>query len=261
MNKTIISQYQVLRKDRWLLSSLTWIPIVLALSIWWIFSQGIARDLPIAVVDLQHSSLSRKLINNIDATSALQITRAYGDVLSAKNALVDNSIYAYFIIPKHFDRDIYLNTPPQVSVFYNSQFILVGKVINSAILQAAGTFNVQVSAIKQLAKGNTTLQSAVTKSVTIQSQITPLFNKNSDYSQFLVSAIVPALWQISIVVSCVLFLAANYRLYGSQSLLNKNSLMDLFKISAFYMPFFIIQGLAFLICFYGLLQWPMNGSF
>jgi len=261
MNKIIVSQWHVLRQDKWLLSSLTWIPIVLALSIWWIFSQGIARDLPIAVVDLQHSSLSRKLINNIEATSALKVTRTYGEVLSAKEALVGNDIYAYFIIPKHFDRDIYLNMPPQVSVFYNSQFILVGKVINSAVQQAAGTFNVQMSAIKQLAKGNATLQSAVAKAVTIQSQITPLFNRNSNYSQFLVSAIVPALWQISIVVSCVLFLAANFRLYGRQSLLKKNPLMDLIKISAFYIPFFIAQGVAFLFCFYMLLQWPMNGSF
>lgn len=261
MNKTMVSQWKILRQDKWLLSSLTWLPIVLALSIWWIFSQGIARDLPIAVVDFQHSSLSRKLINNIDATSALQVTHAYGDVLSAKNALVGNEIYAYVIIPKHFDRDIYLNTPPQVSVFYNSQFILVGKVINSAILQAAGTFNVQVSAIKQLAKGNATLKSAVSKSVTIQSQITPLFNKNSDYSQFLVSAIVPALWQISIVVSCVLLLAANHRLYGAHSLLLKQPLAKLVKITAFYIPFFIAQGVAFLYCFYVVLQWPMNGSF
>lgn len=261
MKKTMISQWYVLGQDRWLLSSLTWLPILLALSIWWIFSQGIARDLPIAVVDFQHSSLSRKLINNIDATSALQVTRAYGDVLSAKNALVGNEIYAYIIIPKHFDRDIYLNTPPNVSVFYNSQFILVGKVINSAVLQAAGTFNVQVSAIKQLAKGNVTLKSAVSKSVTIQNQITPLFNKNSDYSQFLVSAIVPALWQISIVVSCVLLLAANHRLYGVHSLLIKQPLANLVRITAFYMPFFLVQGLAFLFCFYVLLQWPMNGSF
>ncbi|MDA7746167.1 ABC transporter permease [Psychromonas sp.] len=260
MNKATLSQWKILRSDKWLLSSLTWLPFLLVLSIWWIFSQGIARDLPIAVVDLQHSNLSRKLINNIDATAALKVSNVYEDALSAKNALVGNDVYAYLIIPKHLDRDIYLGTPPQVSVFYNNQFILVGKVIQSAVLQAAGTFNVQVSAIKELAKGNVALQSAIIKSVTIQTQITPLFNKNSDYSQFLVSAIVPALWQISIVVSCVLFLAANHRHYGLQVLFKQKPLLQLARIAAFYMPFFMFQGLAFLFCFYVLLEWPMNGS-
>ena len=256
-----ISQWQVLRNDKWLLSSLTWIPILLAVSIWWIFSQGIAKDLPIGVVDLEHSTLSRKLIRNFDATSILKIKSAYSDVLAAKNAFVANDIYAYVVIPKDFDRDIYLGIPPQVSVFYNSQFILIGKLINSAVLQAYGTFNVQLSSVKQLAKGNTTIHGAVAKSLAIRSQITPLFNKNSNYAQFLVSAIVPALWQISIVVSSVLFLAANLRLYGLKRMVKDKPLKRLIAIGAFYIPFFIVQGLAFLFCFYVLLEWPMFGHF
>jgi len=260
MNSLFRSQWRVIKQDKWLFSSLTWIPVLLSLSIWWIFSQGIARDLPIGVVDLQHSELSRQLIHNIDATSALNVFRIYPDSTSAKNELVSNSIYAYVVIPKHTDRDIYLNTPPKVTVFYNSQFILIGKVIKSAMLKAHGTFNVQVSAIKQLAKGDITLQTAIAHSVTIKSQITALFNKNSNYSQFLVSAIVPALWQISIVVSTVLLLTANYRLFGLRKLVGVSPLKSLSLLMAFYFPFFMLQGALFLFCFYDLLAWPMNGS-
>ncbi|MGR5542842.1 ABC transporter permease, partial [Vibrio campbellii] len=49
------SQLEILKQDKWLTACLTWIPIVLAVTIWAIFSQGIARDLPIGVVDLSHS--------------------------------------------------------------------------------------------------------------------------------------------------------------------------------------------------------------
>ena len=216
------SQWQVLKQDSWLLSSLTWIPVLLALSIWWIFSQGIARDLPIGVLDLQQSTLSRQLIRELDATSILKVDRHFTDILEAKNAFTGNEIYAYMVIPKHFDRDIYLANPPQVSVFYNSQFILVGKLINSAVLQAEGTFNVQVGVIKQMAKGDSSQLSALSKAVAVRSQITPLFNKNSNYAQFLVSAIVPALWQIAIVVSTILFLTANHRIYGLKTLFADN---------------------------------------
>ncbi|MGU3843747.1 ABC transporter permease, partial [Vibrio diabolicus] len=45
-----ISQRHILRRDKWLLSCLTWIPILLAMMIWGVFSAGIARDLPIGVV-------------------------------------------------------------------------------------------------------------------------------------------------------------------------------------------------------------------
>lgn len=255
-----LSQWRVLSHDRWLLSSLTWIPILLALSIWWIFSQGIARNLPVGVLDLQRSVLSRQLIREFDATSALQVDHTFSDISAAKKALIGKNIYAYLVIPKNFDRQLYLAQSPQVSVFYNSQFILVGKLINSAAQHAHANFNAQVGTLKKLAKGNSTRLSAVAETVVIRTQITPLFNKNANYAQFLVSAIVPALWQISIVASTILFLTANYRLYGLKKIAAGTPLKNLLAMGGFYLPFFLVQGMAFLLWFYNCLDWPMEGS-
>ncbi|GLS91730.1 multidrug ABC transporter permease [Psychromonas marina] len=260
MTATKLPQWGLLKSDRWLLSSLTWIPILLALSIWWVFSQGIAKDLPVGVVDLQQSALSRQLVREFDATSTLKVDHTFNDVGAAKSAFISNEIYAYIVIPKNFDRDIKISNAPQVTVFYNSQYILVGKLINSAALQAHGTFNAQIATLKQMAKGNSNQLAAISKAVRIRTQITPLFNKNSNYAQFLVSAIVPALWQISIVVSTILFLTANYRRYGLKKMVGKNPLSQLISISSFYLPFFIMQGASFLIWFYYILNWPMEGS-
>lgn len=261
MSNILLPQWQLLFKDKWLLASLTWLPILLVLSVWWIFSQALAQDLPVGVIDLQKSALSRQLIRQFDATSVIKINAEFNNVVAAKEALKTSELYAYVVIPKHFDRDIYLNTPPQVSLFFNSQYILIGKLINSAVLQAHGTFNAQIGAIKNLAKGNATTQSAIANTLTVRSQITPLFNKNSNYAQFLVSAIVPAIWQIATVVSCILFLAANQRINGFENSLKEKTLMGLLKMNGFYLPFFLVQGAAFLWFFYVVLGWPMQGSF
>tara|TARA_R110000764_G_scaffold39922_1_gene89240 strand:- start:1498 stop:2655 length:1158 start_codon:yes stop_codon:yes gene_type:complete len=260
MKNERLSQWYILSKDKWLLLSLTLLPVLLALSIWWIFSQSIARDLPIGVVDLENSSLSRQLIREFDATPALRVAQNYSDVLAAKNAFIGNDVYAYMVIPRNFDRDVAIGTVPQVTVFYNSQYILVGKLISSAALQAQGTFNAQIGELQQLAKGNTTRISALAKTVTISTQITPLFNQNSNYAQFLVSAIVPALWQISIVISTILFFSANYRIYGSDKVFAQEPYRNVIRMNLFYLPFFLVQGLAFLLWFYVSLGWPMSGS-
>jgi ABC-2 type transport system permease protein len=254
------SQWSVLRRDKWLLSLLTWVPLLIAICSWWIFSQSILRDLPVGVVDLQKSTLSRQLIREIDATAALTVNRSYSDVLSAKTDFVGSNIYAYVIIPQNFDRDIYISNPPQVTVFYNSQFILIGKLINGAVQQAHATFNAQIGTIKQLNKGEDTIRSALAKTLSIRSQIVPLFNKNSNYAQFLVSAIVPAIWQISIVVATILSLAANQRIFGLQRMFGGAPFRRLLSLTLFYLPFFLAQGLAFLISFYLILDWPMHGS-
>ena len=255
-----VSQWHILSRDKWLLSSLTWMPVLLALSIWWIFSQAIARDLPVGVIDHQQSELSRTLIREFDATSTLKVEHNFSNISDAKKALISQDIYAYMVIPNNFDRDIYLANPPQVSVFYNSQFILVGKLINSATVQALGTFNAQIGTAKQLLKGNSTVLSAIGKTLPIRTQITPLFNKNANYAQFLVSAIVPAIWQIAIVVSTILFLTANHRIYGLKKMMT-HPVRDLLAMGAFYLPFFVLLGVAFLLWFYSSIGWPMEGSF
>lgn len=254
------SQLSIVRRDKWLLSSLTWIPILLALLVWAIFSRGIARDLPVGVVDLSRSALSQKLVRYYDATSAIQVEHSYESVAQAKSALVRREIYAYAVIPSNFDDHIYKQLAPQVSVFYNSQMILVGKLLSSAFVQAQSTFNAQISVGSKLMQGDTSLLSAVGQAVPIRSQITPLFNKNSNYAQFLVSAVIPALWQITVVVTTILILAANHRDRRLRSWLEYSPFTALVKTLWPYTIVFALQGFAFLWWFYLGFKWPMNGS-
>ncbi|EIA1555022.1 ABC transporter permease [Vibrio parahaemolyticus] len=258
-----ISQQHVLRRDKWLLSCLTWVPILLSLTIWGVFSAGIARDLPIGVVDLQHSQLSRKLIQTLDASSTLSVDYHYTSANEAKNAMIEGDIYAFAVIPSKFDQDILLHRQPQLSVFFNSQYILVAKLINSAVAQAQGYFDAQVQVMGNLAKGNTTTLSALGQAVPVSTQITALFNRNTNYAQFLVTAIVPAIWQICIVVSTILILAAHFRIYGGKNgfeFLGNKPHTKLSAILSQYIPVFMLQGALFLYWFYVLLDWPMEGS-
>ncbi len=245
MSIQVRPQWPLLRHDPWLLSSLSWIPIVLAFSIWWIFSQGIVRDLPIGVVDLSHSQLSRQLIRDFDATSTMAVTHQFQDVNQAKTALIESDIYAYVVIPYQFDKSIFRGEQPQVSTFFNSQYILVGRLINSAIVQAQSTFNAQVDVVKNLATSQQTTLSAMGRAVPIRTQITPLFNLNTNYAQFLVSAVIPALWQIVVVVSTIMILAANHRHFGLQTWLGEKPLRILTLTLMRYLPIFMLQGIWF----------------
>ncbi|MBW3696916.1 ABC transporter permease [Vibrio sp. T187] len=261
MSSIYKQQWQLIKHDKWLLSCLTWLPVIFALSIWWIFSQGIARDLPIGVVDLQHSQLSRTLTQNLDASPTLAVVNTFSDVSEAKRAMIKQDIYGYVIIPTGFDKAIYQKLNPQVSAFYNSQFILIGKLFHSAVLQVQGTFAAELEVMKVLSHGDTTTLSALGQAVTVQSQITPLFNKNTNYAQFLISAVVPALWQIMMVVSTILVLNANHKSLGLSLWLGHKPLTSLCRTMLPYIGLFSLLGTSFLLWFYLALQWPMNGSF
>lgn len=261
MTNHSVSQLSIIRRDKWLLSSLTWVPVLLAVMIWAIFSQGIARDLPIGIVNFDSGKMSQQLVRYYDATSAMKVDYHFTSPLEAEEALVKGEIYAYAVIPRNFEQDTVKQLAPQVSVFYNSQMILVGKLINSAFLQAQGTFNAKVATIGNLSRGNATLASAMGNAVPIRTQITPLFNKNSNYAQFLVSAVVPALWQIVVVVGTILILSANLRDRGLKHWLGDTPAKNIVNTLAPYSWIFALQGFAFLCWFYLGFKWPMNGSF
>ncbi|MGR5537826.1 ABC transporter permease [Vibrio campbellii] len=260
-----ISQRQILRRDKWLFSCLTWLPVLLAVTIWGVFSIGIARDLPIGMVDLQHSQLSRKMMQTLDASPTLSINFQYNSALEAKTAMIVGDIYAYVVLPHNLDQDILQHRQPQISVFFNSQYILVAKLISSAVEQSFGYFDAQLEAMSNLAKGNTTMLAALDQAVPISTQITALFNQNTNYAQFLVTAIVPAIWQIGIVVSTILILTAHFRIYGNKAnrfaFLGEKPIQQLAKILSQYIPVFMLQSALFLYWFYVLLDWPMEGSF
>lgn len=247
-------------KDKWLFSLLFWMPLIACLIVYAIFSSSIARDLPVGVVDFSQSELSNQLVRYVDATDSLKVDHQFRDVSSAKSAMQKGDIVGFVVVPLNFERDIRLAHTPQVSVFYNSQYLLAGKSVHSALLRSVGTFNASIATVKGLSSGNDTALSAMGKAVPIQTQISPLFNSNSNYAQFIVSAAVPAIWQIAIVMGTVMVLAMHQRMGEVKYWFSKQNVTRLLGTLACYIPIFLLFGISFLIAFYVLLDWPMQGN-
>ncbi|GAL02278.1 ABC-type multidrug transport system permease component [Photobacterium aphoticum] len=244
----------------------SWLPILLFVFMWGIFSAGIARDLPIGVVDLDHSALSRQLTRDYDASPTMAVTVSYGSVEQGSQALRGGDIYALVVIPSELEKDTLRGMAPTVTAFYNSQFILIGKLINSAVMQAQGTLNAKVNTLQNMAAGVDVPLQALGQAVPVQSQITPLYNSNSHYGQFLLPAIIPAMWQIAIVITTIMALSAETRRAngntawpGQTSWLVQTPIRALVGKLLPYTGLFMLQGALFLWGMYVLLGWPMHG--
>ncbi|MBD1558863.1 ABC transporter permease [Vibrio sp. S9_S30] len=253
-------QRSIINADKWLLSTLTWIPILVALIIWGVFNQGLARDMAIGIVDNDHTPFSRELVRHYDASPSLKVQRHFTAPLSAKEALQSGEIYAYVVIPPNSFKQAVQSKPPQISAFTNTQYILIGRLINSALVQAQGTFNAKLDAGKVLLGGDTTMVQALGQTVPIRNQITPLFNSNTHYSPFLLGAVVPAIWQIAVVVGTVMALSANLRLRGADQWFKSTPIFNVFRTLAPYSLVFVAQGWLMLYWFYIGMDWPFHGN-
>jgi ABC-2 type transport system permease protein len=258
--RLVTKEWRALFGDPWLLSLVTWLPPLLFFILSAIMSTGIARDLPIGVIDLDNSAMSRALIRHYDASSALAVDAGFLDPHQGAAALRAGKVYALVIIPADLEKNTLLGHPPQVSAFVNSQFLLIGRIVNTALLQAHGTFVAKIEVRKNLAVGTPVFDLALANAQPVGTQATPLFNVNTNYAQFLVAAMLPAAWQILMVVTTVLFLAAELRRQGVGEWLGCSPVSALFSKLLPLTLLFWLHGLLFLWFMYIQQGWPMHGS-
>lgn len=204
-------EWRLLWQDPFGLALASWLPLLLMGILCWVFSAGLARDLKIGLVDLDQSVLSRQLAYSLDASAGLKVARQFDSIAEGANALRGGDIYALVVLPDHLERDARQGTQPRVTVFNNGQFILIAKLVNSALAQVVGTLNGQVGVLTAMADGKA-LPGALGQAVPINSQVTALYNLNASYAQFLLSAILPAVWQILVVLYGLNALARTDRL-------------------------------------------------
>ncbi len=252
-------EIHILQEEPWLMALAVWLPPLLFALFWWIFSAGSSFDLAIGVVDLDHSRLSRALIRQCDASSIMAVEQQYFSVPEGRRALEGGEVYALLVIPVGLERDVTRGLVPRPTVFYNGQFILIGKQINGAVLQSVGLLAGQIDGLKTMATG-TALPAVVGQVAPIRGQITPLFNKHTNYAEFLVSGGIPAIWQILMVMVTVLSLAAEKRHGGLVSWVAGNPIQALSTKLLPYTLILWLQGILFLVGMYGWLGWPMHGS-
>ncbi|MGL6404483.1 ABC transporter permease [Aeromonas hydrophila] len=204
-------EWRLLWRDPFGRALASWLPLLLMGILCWVFSAGLARDLKIGLVDLDQSLLSRELAFSLDASAGLKVAQQFDSIDAGASALRGGDIYALVVLPNHLERDARQGTQPQVTVFNNGQFILIAKLVNSALAQVVGTLNGQVGVLSAMAGGKA-LPGALGQAVPIASQVTALYNINSSYAQFLLSALLPAVWQILVVLYGINALARTDRL-------------------------------------------------
>ena len=162
--------------------------------------------MPVGLVDLDHSAYSRQLARQLDASSAMRLAAEYASPLAGSDALRVGQIYGLVLIPDDFEKQVRQGRQPTLTVFYNSQLLLVGRMLSASMQQSLGTLAAQWSVGRSLVQRPVPL-AAIGIAVPLTSQLTALFNLGGNYAQFLLSGLLPALWQILILVATISLLA------------------------------------------------------
>lgn len=250
--------WQALRCQPWLLALVVWLPPVMTLAFIALFASGTPNSLPVGVVDLDHTSESRLFQRHLDASPALVLDHPYPSAYEGSQALQRGDILALVIIPPEFGRDLRLSISPKSVAFYNSQYLLAGKFIASALTQVSFSFSAEAGVALRLGQGYA-MPEAIASAAPVRPQITALYNAGMSYALFLVTSIMPALWQILIVAASVLALCWRLERAPLPTNFGERSL-TLWQLMAPIALVFWLQGLLMLGLFHLFLGWTPEGN-
>ncbi len=188
-------EWQRLVLSPWDLAMVSWVPVMAVALIWWMFSAGLPNQLPIAVLDQDHSSLSRQLVRLLQASPGLKLVATSGDKAQMELALRRGDVYAVVAIPADFTRTVKRGQAAQVSLLHNAQLGTHSGLIQRDVRTVVATLSAGVELSARNRRGEPPLAARVSIEPLQASSVT-LFNTALNYEQFLAAALVPALLHI-----------------------------------------------------------------
>ncbi len=143
---------------------------------------------PVAVVDEDHTGLSRQIARFAMANPRLDVRLVTADVHEAQQALWRGEIEGYALLPADLKRSVLRGLPAVVSIEGNGAYALLNKAVLYGFSEAVGTVSAGVEIRKLQAGGQSAVQAARSRSPLV-TQLVALFNPTEGYGSCVVPAV------------------------------------------------------------------------
>jgi ABC-2 type transport system permease protein len=166
-------------------------PFIYAIVFGGVYWNGRTTNVPIIIVDQDHSRLSRELVTSLRASDSLHIVGFANSPEELLSMARREEAYACVMFPLNFERDLLAGRSPRVAIVQDGSNLLIGGVAMRAIREVLGTYQVGMDRRVLEATGIPSGRvSIVARPIIMTGR--QLFNPTSNYSYFLLIGLVCA---------------------------------------------------------------------
>ncbi len=162
-----------------------------------------ARNIPIAVIDKDHTHSSRELIRQLDANQFIKISYHIDDMETAKQLIDKRKVYGIVLIPNRFEQQILAGKSSAISYYGDASYILLYSNTATAINTIASTFGAKISVMRKIAQGVDPVI-ANGNTTPFSSQLISLFNPQSGYATYIIPAAFILILHQTLFIGCIL---------------------------------------------------------
>ncbi|WP_338020028.1 ABC transporter permease [Rahnella perminowiae] len=185
-----------------LLDKPMWMMLLLSLCVMsLVYANRTVWDLPVAVVDQDHSTASRMLTRQLDATSKVA-TVAYDSLAQAEHDLALRKLFAVIIMPVDLEKKILAGQNIVIPVYGDATNRLANGQIQQDVLSAYQSILTQYNTDLLLSNGFSERQASVVLSP-ILGQSSDLFNPGISFAAIIFPGLLVMLLQHSLLIASV----------------------------------------------------------
>jgi ABC-2 type transport system permease protein len=243
-----------IRRDRTALFLLVGVPLIAFFILGLTFSNAVIRGLNTVVVDADSSATSRTLVQSIAGAPGISLSERADDLTAAMQAIRSGRAISAVYIPANFERDFFAGRRPQVSLFYNTQFLTPG---NSAAKALTDAINGGIAA---LAPERPPVPATV-GSLAIEQYV--LTNPALNYAQFLLRAVLPMVLHVVVAIGTCYAVGSEFRRRRFGAWMRCADNRPLVALVGKLAPLFmilILQMVVVLMIIHGAYQIPFRGD-
>lgn len=167
-----------------------------------LFNQGVARNIPIAILDEDHTTLSRKVAQMIDDTPTAMVAYDIQDIDEGERLMREGRVMAIVQIPASFEKCILSNTQTHIENYVSGTNITVNGLLSKDIQTAVTTFSAGIQ-LQLLTKQGLTERQAMAQLMPVRFDRHVLFNPYINYGYYLAPSFLPMMLLIFVVLMTV----------------------------------------------------------
>ncbi len=184
-------------KDEGVLIFFILVPLAYPLLYSWIYNNEVVRDVPVAIVDMSHSSSSRQFIHKFDSSPDTKVAYYCNNIPEAKQLVGKQLVHGVLYIPADFDHKLNRGEQAHVSVYCDMALMLTYK----AIYQAAMAVSLDMGRNMQRAhSGSFTQRDEEVNTKPLAVEEVPIFNTTGGYGNAILPAVLVLIIQQTLLL-------------------------------------------------------------
>jgi ABC-2 type transport system permease protein len=226
------------------------------------FNEGQPNKMPIAVVDMDNSSISRQFIRNLKATQQAEVVMLLKSHREAREEMQKGKIYGFVEIKKNFSREASSYRRPTLTFYVNDGYLVAGSLLLKDFTYMSNATSLGMERKVLRAKGMEEYRiMGLLQPIALDTHL--IGNPWANYGTYLLNVILPGILQLMVLLMTIYAVGIELKLHTSHEWLANAGNSMFAALTGKLIPYtvlFTAIGIIGNLLLYRYMHYPMNSS-